>query len=282
MKKESEQFPAIFAIRMAEKEGWHIFNPPVTRERIKAYMEGQGLTPIEYNELLVVLEQQGDFTELEFVKVAGTLIEEKGWSYDARYQCWRAPGEIISEPSDEPAFAVSFDVKSESPKAGWWELCFIINGKEYWIASSEVYDPIGDYHSLILAVIHGQNARITVNEESCYTEISIYSKQEGMIRFVIRLLGTKEPQRGDMLIDGYAFVKKFYAVLSNLFRDKEGFERGWLMEPQCLFEAKYEETYKEYIQDIKNKRDYPSYPDSKIEEYLVAQRPPREFSKPDT
>jgi hypothetical protein len=197
------------------------------------------------------------------------MIMEKGWMYDSQRGCWLSPGETYSEPDKQAVVADSFDLVADPPKAGWWDIGFVINGKEYWIASSEVYDPLLDYHNLMLAVVHGRNIRITINEERCYTDISIYCKADGIIRLILKLFGTKEPTEVDVLIDGREFVQKLYILLCGFFGNRKELEKEWLMESEDLYDTKNDEAFVEYIERIKKERGYPSYPVEEIEKYLA-------------
>lgn len=267
---DKQELPAIYAVRIEGQNGWQIYNPPVTRDKIVAHLEKRGLKGLEFVAILVVLRKIDHIDEVECTAVADSVIMGNGWIYDYQSSCWRAPNEMYSEPSEQAVFAESFDIVSDPPEAGWWEIGFAINGKEYWISSSEVYDPLLDYHNLILAVVRGRDIRITINEESRCTDISIYCKTDGIIRFILKLLGANEQREVDVLIDGVEFVQRMYALMRGFFANSKKFAEGWLMEFEDSYQPESTETFEEYIEQIKQERGYPSYPIEDIEKYLVA------------
>lgn len=273
MEREKQPLPAIYAVRVEGKEGWKIYNPPVLKDKIVAHLEGEGLKGLEFVEIFTLLgkgSKDSDVVELECMTFPDSLITGKAWMYDSQSDCWRAPGEIYPEPDKQAVVANSFRIDSDPPEVGWWDIGFIINGKGYWISSSEVYDPLLDYHNLMLAVVRGQNIRITVDEEGSCTDISIYCKTDGIIRFILKQLETKEPKEVDVLVDGVKFVQSLYARMCDLFGDSKTFEEQWLGESEDHYDADDIKECREFIEEIKQERGYPSYPDEEIEKYLAA------------
>lgn len=120
MKPEKQPLPAIYAVRIAGKDGWQIYNPLVTKDKIVAHLEGQGLKCLEFVEILTVLEERADGNELERMTVIDSMIMEKGWIYDSQRDYWLSPGEIYSEPDKQAVMVDSFDLVADPPEAGWW------------------------------------------------------------------------------------------------------------------------------------------------------------------
>jgi hypothetical protein len=66
--------------------------------------------------------------------------------FDPQGDCWRAPSEVGLEPEKPPVVTVGFNILSKLPEAGWWDVGFSINRKEYWTSLSNVYDPFNTCH----------------------------------------------------------------------------------------------------------------------------------------
>ncbi len=264
------QEKSIYAVRITGKDGWQIYNPPVTKAKIIAHLEKQGLKGIEFTELLTILDDRETITEIERITFVNSIITGHGWQFDSLGDCWRAPGESYIEPDKQPPVADSFDIISDPPEHGWWDIGFVISGKEYWITSSNVYDPLGDYHNLMLAVVNGRDIRVTVDEERSYVDIAIYCKTDGNIRLILELSRGDEQMNVDVLINGAEFVQRLYEQMRDFFGDSKTFERGWLQVSADWHEGKDGETFEDYVLELRQERGYPSYPAQEIEKYLAA------------
>lgn len=67
-----------------------------------------------------------------------------------------------------------------------------------------------------------------IDEEGEQTEIYVYPKEKGLVRFVASRHGAPDDQRIDVLLRLHDVVARFYAAIQQLAKDTIAFEQEWM------------------------------------------------------
>jgi hypothetical protein len=97
---------------------------------------------------------------------------------------------------------------------------------EIW--ASNVEDPVPSLLAWLERLVSGNAARVLVDEEGDQTEILVYPKEQGLVRFVVFHYGDTDEKRIDVLLTLRNVVVQFYAALQELARDETLFKKEWV------------------------------------------------------
>jgi hypothetical protein len=226
-----EWFPlVVFAARLAGEEGWIVDEAPMTLDEIEAAIRTNGHPLVEIRKISQGASRlrNADGSPRTDGPMAW-LVRSRGWAYDEVADCWRAPGEMPSEPAGVPGRIAHFAVASEAPDAGWWPLVVKADAISVRIAASNVYDPVRDLLQWLDDLVAGRAARLLIDEEGEQTEIRAYPKEQGLVRLVVFDYGDEADEQ---VIDGVVglreVVGEFYAAFAELTRDAERYRQDWL------------------------------------------------------
>lgn len=77
-------------------------------------------------------------------------------------------------------------------------------------------------------LVNGSAARVLIDEEGDQTEILVYPKERGLVRFVVFHYGDMDEKRVDVLLSLRDVVTQLYAALQELVRDETLFKNEWV------------------------------------------------------
>ncbi len=224
---ERPSYPlTIFAVRLRGRKGWIVQQEPHTVEEIERQIRLEGH---DLEELRVISRGTGfrfDADGKPDVGLYDWMINSHGWSFDERADCWRAPGENLTEPDGDGALASDFTVRGERPHSGWWDIHVSANGQTFETHASNVFDPIPDLRAWLEAIVRGESARVLIDEEGEYTDLCAYPRPDGMCRVVVYKTSDSKPIM-DIRLSGRQLVGSFYAAMHTLSTDEALFRDQW-------------------------------------------------------
>jgi len=135
---------------------------------------------------------------------------------------------MLSEPAGRPGHADSFVVRSGAPKSGWWPLLITADAANITIFASNAADPVPNLLAWLECLVAGSAGRVLIDEEGEQTEIYVYPKEKGLVRFVASRHGAPDDQRIDVLLRLHDVVARFYAAIQQLAKDTIAFEQEWM------------------------------------------------------
>lgn len=148
---------------------------------------------------------------------------ELGWMRDVDADCWRAPGELITQPRTPSTRVPKITITFKPPDAGWIVLGIDAGDQNTEIWSTYFEDPFPDLVAVLENLSKGIGGRVTIDTEGAYRNLHCYALEPDDH---VRLIVTDEPSYTvgyerdviiDVTTDRSGFVRSVYSSMVQYF-----------------------------------------------------------------
>jgi hypothetical protein len=183
---------------------------------------------------------------------------ELGWMRDGGTGCWRAPGELITQPRTPSTQVRDVSVTFAPPDAGWIVLGIAAGDQTTEISVSYIYDPFPDLVAVLENLSNGIGGRVTIDTEGAYCDLHCYALEPDDL---VRLIVTREPSHTsdpeqdllvDVTTDRAGFVQSVYSSMVRYFTSDAYLQnkRQWSSDdPDFGFDAEDFSTFRSGVLD---------------------------------
>ena len=244
--QNSEYEPyTIFAYR-PENENWIIDINQLAPSEIKEEIKRKIDKDIEFR-LITKGLIKASLDDGRKEKLFNSSVFEHGWRYDRNTETWRAPDEPLSEPMGDPTHVNNFEIIINSGLDSILPLTINAGEINIQMTWSYVYNPLPRLLKWLERIVQGIPARILINEEGRFHEITGYIRENDNIRLVIDYYERKSKNQLDIVIPCKIVVSQIHKLLNNL-NEKSEFLELWsrfLPEKILSFKSQIVENYLE-------------------------------------
>lgn len=250
----NREWPAtIVGIRMAGQDGWHVLQLPMTYETIVTLYKGEpNVLKIRKitNGVSWITCGDGKIT-MDSERIALAALDFD-WVFDPSNGYFRAPGELLQEPSVSPVVKDVCKIVIDKPHAGWTDLHMSFGDTRISIQCSYVFDPFPDLIYFLECLLRKSGARIVVNQEGSYVGISGYAYEGCNVRVVVCKYTKPVLIAADCVVAKHIFVRQCYEALQEFVSCRELLYKQWAWDWQ------------------EDDPGYPSLRSAVIEQYLAS------------
>lgn len=183
---------------------------------------------------------------------------ELGWMRDGEAGCWRAPGELITQPRVPSIQVRDVSVTFDPPDAGWIGIGIAAGDQTTEISASEIYDPFPDLVAVLEHLSEGIGGRVTIDTEGTYYDLHCYALEpDDLVRLIVTCepSHTSDPKRDlliDVATDRAGFVQSVYSSMVRYFTSDAFLQnkRQWSSDdPEIGFHAEDFSTFRSPVLD---------------------------------
>lgn len=242
----------IVGVRLANQDGWLVYQFPMKYEKIVEMFTGapsvleirkitKGCSWITCADGKIMMDKERvTLTALEF-----------DWVFDPSNGCFRAPGELLREPSVPPVVKKICKIVIDKPHAGWTDFHMSFDGAGISIQCSYVFDPFPELIYFLECLLSKSGARIVVNQEGSYVGISGYAYEDGSVRIVVYKYTKPMRIAVDCVVAKHVFIRQCYEALQEFVSCRALLYKKWAWDWQ------------------EDDPEYPSLRSAVIEQYLA-------------
>jgi hypothetical protein len=240
---------ATFGVRYKSLDGWRIYEWPKTYEAVISELTSdQSVIDVRIITEGFSCRRDEDGNPVIRSGSAELTAYDFGWAYDPSSNLFRAPGELLKQPSGGTAIAKKCNVKITGPQNGWASLCLAVNEAEYLIHCSDVFDPFPELIRWLENIASKKSSRILINEEGCYSGLSSYNVDVCTIRLVVHSYCKYIAMEIDCLIGRMFFVKQLYDAIQSFSQNREVSHKGWSFHEYNNCKIDYRNLRSRYIE----------------------------------
>jgi hypothetical protein len=218
----------VFGVLLKEEDGWFVYQWPKTYEAVVEELKGnQDVLEVRKITQGASRRRDADGNPAVDNDMSEFMAFEFGWAYDPYSSRFRAPGELLKQPPDDPRMANECMIEISKPEAGWADLKIRLDEDEASVMCSYVYDPFIEMVEWLEMISQGQSSRILINEEGRHTGISAYPIYDSHVRVVIHRYLDDLTVPINHIIDKKIFINKLYQELLKLTSDDSLLYKEW-------------------------------------------------------
>lgn len=204
----------IFGALLKGEDGWFVYQWPKTYEDVIEELKGnQDVLEVRKITQGSSRRRDADGNPSTDMDMSEHMAFEFGWAYDPYSNRFRAPGELLKQPPDEPKVATRCKIEISKPEAGWADLNIQFDDDEASVRCSHVYDPFIEMIKWLEMISRGQSSRIIINEEGCHTGISVYVLDGSSIRIVVHRYWDELTVPIDRTVNSLVFIDLIYTEM---------------------------------------------------------------------
>lgn len=218
-----EQFYPItvFGALLKDEDGWFVYQWPKTYEEVVEGLKGnQDVLEVRKISQGTSRLRDEDGNPATDMDMSEHFAFEFGWAFDPYVYRFRAPGELLKQPPEEPKLATECMIQISKPDAGWADLKIRFDADDASVRCSHVYDPFPEMIKWLEIISQNQPSRLLINEEGCHTGISAYHVNQSHIRVVIHRYWDDLVVPIDHIVKTKTFVKILYSEIQRFASDK--------------------------------------------------------------
>lgn len=132
----------VVAYHREGEEGWRVCETTLTMDVVRAVLDGDGSPVVDVR---LVESRPDHFRTAREPPPRFHMGSSRpglwGWVWDEAARCWRAPEDLIPDPSEAPPPVDAVSVSFEPAEHGWQPVCLSAGGRSLRFDASHLYDP---------------------------------------------------------------------------------------------------------------------------------------------
>jgi hypothetical protein len=207
------------AYRLDGEDGWRMAETGLDPHSVKAHLEANGPGVAEVRLIIEGIRRVTRPDEAPTLDGFGvSLAVGKGWLWDDVGECWRAPGEMITQPPGEPVPVDAICVSFEPAEYGWQPVCVAAGGRSALFEAGYLYDPFPVILDWLETLAVSREGRATANLENETLELLAFiSPDPERMRILLSVVpgfdGTTRTVLLDIDVERWRFVSAVYGAL---------------------------------------------------------------------